>query len=316
MNDICLANQSRPHKHADMRYPTILLSCLAMIGAVGAETPGADGAEWNLVQAYQASTQVFYGEIAKILPSTHFKVGAAGVPIKEIDEQPMRLEPLVWPKAKELSFTVEEPFKQPLPDSFAVYVADPHPDLWTHVTTDAGDVLLVKPVMPDPLFGKLQPGDRGLFFVRAYPGSNVPVLHAVRLGKQALDDLALLRAHRRQPGQSLAAIVGRAQAQAAAIARQEAAEFKEFEDDYYKILRIQDLDIRASLLQDLVERMGFEGRWTYYAFKERYLEAHGAHTPDSAVPAGPTEGKEKLWHDISGELRKIEVIQKARGSAK
>jgi hypothetical protein len=106
--------------------------------------------------------------------------------------------------------------------------------------------------------------------------------------------------------------VAQAEAHQAALARQEAAEFRAFEDDYYKILRIQDLDIRTSLLKDLVERMGFEGLWSYFEYKERYLKEHGTHLGDDAVPSGPDNGKEKLWHDISGELRKIEVIKQAR----
>lgn len=277
---------------------------------VGSAAPAAD--EWDLVSTYEASTHVFYGEIAKILPEPNFKVGTQGVHIKEIDDKAMRLEPLVWPKAKELTFTVEDAFKQPLPDSFVVYLSDPHPDIWTHVATESGDVYLVKPQAPEPLFAKLQPGDRGLFFVRAYPGSTLPVLYAARLGKQALDDLALLSANRNDSNSTLADIVDQARVRQATIAREEAAEFKRLEDDYYKILRIQDLDIRASLLEDLVQRMGFEGRWSYFEFKERYLEEHGKHMGDNAVPSGPTDGKEKLWHDISGELRKIDVIQKAR----
>lgn len=290
----------------------LLFSFSLFCSSAAAQVLSATNGEWDLVQTYAASSHVFYGELAKILPEPNYKVGASGVHIKEIDDKAMRLEPLVWPKAKELTFTVDDAFKQQLPESFVAYLADPHPDLWTHVATESGDVYLVKPQTPDPLFKKLQPGDRGLFFVRAYPGSTVPVLYSARMGKQALDDLALLRADRNAPNATLAAIVAQAQAKEAAIAREEAAEFKLLEDDYYKILRIQDLDIRKSLLENLVERMGFTGRWSYFEFKERYLQEHGAHIGDNAVPSGPTEGKEKLWHDISGELRKIAVIQQAR----
>jgi len=294
-----------------MRAILLLSFCLICTSAA-AQALSAANEEWDLVQTYEASSHVFYGELTKILPAPDFKVGTSGVHIKEVDDKALRLEPLVWPKAKELSFSVDDAFKQPLPASFVAWLADPHPDLWSHVATDSGDVYLVKPPAPDPLFAKLQPGDRGLFFVRAYPGSSVPVLHSVRLGQQALADLALLRANRSAPNATLADVVEQARAREAAIARKEAAEFKALEDDYYKILRIQDLDIRTSLLEDLVERMGFEGRWSYFEFKERYLEERGKHIGDKAVPSKPTDGREKLWHDISGELRKIEVIQKAR----
>jgi hypothetical protein len=235
-----------------------------------------------------------------------------GVQIDEIDDEPLPLEPIVWAKAKELSFSVEDAFKVTPPESLAVYLPDPDPNIWTHVETTAGDVFLVKPRPLEALLAKLQPGDRGLFFIRTYPGSDIPVIYKARLGQQSLDDLAKLRTNRANPNISIAQIVAQAEAQRAALARQEAAEFRALEDDYYKILRIQDLDIRASLLNDLIERMGFEGHWSYFEFKDRYLKEHGAHIGDDAVPSGPSEGKEKLWHDISGELRKIEVIKKAR----
>jgi hypothetical protein len=97
-------------------------------------------------------------------------------------------------------------------------------------------------------------------------------------------------------------------------AAREASEFKVFEDEYYKILRIQDLDIRVSLLNDLVARMGFEGIWDFYDFKKRSIEKMGPQMNENEIPSVPTDRKEKLWHDISGELKKIDVIRKARSS--
>ncbi len=295
----------------------LLVCCLFGLNPVRIQAQSPEADEWNLAQAYSASSHVFYGELSKIIPEPDFKTGMLGVHIKEINQDELNLEAIVWPKAKEFTFTVGESFKQAAPSSFAVYLADPHEDIWTHVENATGDVFLAKPQTPSPLLAKLNPGDQGLYFVRYYVGSNLPVLYRVRLGRNAENDLVLLRAHRAAGNDvSIYEILRQAEALKAAIAKREAEEFKVFEDDYYKILRIQELEIRASLLNDLIERMDFEGLWTYYEFKERYLKQHGSHIGDSAVPSRPADGKEKLWHDISGELIKIEAIQKARTRSK
>jgi len=272
----------------------------------------AEDDDWDLAKAYNASTHVFYGEVAKIIPEPNFKTGVMGVRVRDIDESELPMEALVWPKAKELSFTVVEQFKEAMPTTFAAYLPDPDLRVWTYVMNEAGDVFLAKPEAPDELLGKLKPGDRGLFFMRYYLGSTIPVIYRVRFGQSAESDLALLRAHRAAGNRSLESMLQQARAQEAAEAAKAAAAYRVFEDEYYKILRMQDLKIRRSLLNDLIERMGFEGLWTYFEFKERYLKAQGAHVEDSVVPSGPSEGKEKLWHDVSAELNKVDVILKAR----
>jgi len=285
--------------------PVICLCCLNIKVLASASE------DWDLVVAYNASTHVFYGEVSKIVPEPDYETGVMGVRVRDIDESEFPLEALTWPKAKELTFTVVEPFKQALEASFQAYLPDPDTRIWTHVMNASGDVFLAKPESPEALLLTLKPGDRGLFFIRYYLGSNIPVIYKVRFGQGAESDLALLRAHRAAGSVPLDTIMRKAQAEEAAEAVREAAAFRVFEDDYYKVLRIQDLEIRRSLLTDLVERMGFEGLWTFFEFKDRYLKAHGSHLDDSAIPSAP-EGREKLWHDISGELKKIEVILKAR----
>lgn len=267
---------------------------------------------WDLVYAYNASSHVFYGEISKIIPEPNFPTGAMGVNIEKIEGDALVMEAIVWPRAKEFTFSVQEYFKEPMVDTFAVYRADPVMDLWTYVENETGDVFLAKPEAVNPIIEKLVLRDRGLFFIRYYLGSNIRIIYRARFGQSAQDDLARLRAHESAGNVSLELIVQQARATEAVQAKRKAAEFKVFEDDYYKILRIQDFDIRSSLLNDLIVRIGFEGRWTYFDYKERYIKAHGSHVDDSAIPAPPYESKEKLWQDISAELKKIEVVQKAR----
>ncbi|CAA6678716.1 MULTISPECIES: hypothetical protein [unclassified Lentimonas] len=270
---------------------------------------------WDLVRTYNASTHVFYGELTKVIPEPLYQTGVMGVHFQDIAYGDMPLQQLIWEKGKHLTFSVDESFKGQMPGSFVAYRSDHDLNLWTYVKNDAGDVFLSPQVALDPLVQNVQANDRALFFVRYYLGSNIPVLYHVRVGQRAADDLELLRAQKAAGNVSLDMIVEQAQMQQRAIEAREAAEFKVFEDEYYKILRIKDLQIRRSLFNDLIVRMGFEGRWSYYDFKERYLEAHGAYLEGSeaqAVPSGPTGGKEKLWNDISQELNKMDVIQKAR----
>ena len=280
--------------------------------------PQADDT-WDLVRVFNASTHVFYGEVSKVIPEPLFQTGVMGVHVQDLGRDEFPLQELVWPQGKQLTFTVDECFKGPIADSFESYRSDQDLNLWTYVENDAGDVFLSPPDPLDPLLLDLAQTDRGLFFVRYYLGSNIPVLYHVRLGQRAADDLELLRAQKAAGTVSLEVICKQAQMRQLELEKREAAEFKVFEDEYYKILRIKDLQIRSSLLNDLIVRMGFEGRWSYYDFKERYLKAHGAYLEGAeaqVVPSGPTGGKEKLWNDVSQELNKIEVIQKARAQKK
>ena len=273
--------------------------------------------DWDLVQAYQSSSHIFYGELQKSLPERNFKTGLMGVNLQEISDGELPTRALVWPKAKEFTFSVSERFKGSGADLFVAYLPDPNLKVWTYIETAAGDVFLARPEAINPHFAKLQSGDPGLFFIRTFSGSKIPVLYRARFGQRALDDIALLRPHKAAAGAiSLQTIQANARLQQQAEALREAAAFKIFEDEYYKILRIQDLDIRVSLLNDLVVRLGYQGRWTYYAYKERYMRLQGAYLESGTPPPGPTEGREKIWHDISGELDKIEVIQQARESSR
>ena len=270
---------------------------------------------WDLVRTFNASTHVFYGELTKVIPEPLYRTGVMGVHFEDIACGDMPLQELIWPEGKHLTFSVDESFKGRLPKQFEAYRSDHDLNLWTYVENDAGDVFLSPPVALDPMVQGVRSHQRALFFVRYYLGSNIPVLYRIRVGQRAAEDLELLRAQRAAGTVSLELIVKQAQMRQLELEKREVAEFRVFEDEYYKILRIKDLQIRRSLFDDLIVRMGFEGRWSYYDFKERYLKAHGAYLEGSeaqAVPSGPTGGKEKLWNDISQELNKMDVIQKAR----
>lgn len=298
-------------KHLIFFYSLLVTQLPSLYGQAEAPAP------WNLNKAFQASSHIFYGSLNKSIPEPNFKTGVMGVRIQEIKGAELVMKEIIWTKAKELSFTVTEPFKGDLETEFIAFQHDPDMDVWTHVANDTGDVFLAQPKAVDPLLKKLYPEDSGLFYIRHYFGSNIPIIYRVRQGQKAIDDLAILRAYKAANGEiPLEAIQKKTQLAELAKVQREAEEFKVFEDDYYKILRIQDLDIRTSLLKDLVLRMGFEGRWEYFKFKERYMELHGTHLEPGAIPSGPSEGKERIWHNISDELRKIEVIQKVRASKK
>ncbi|MDQ8195368.1 hypothetical protein QEH59_13100 [Coraliomargarita sp. SDUM461004] len=293
----------------------LLLCSLAGLNLFGAPPQAITSESWNLAQIYEASTHVFYGELTKILPEADFKTGVTGVHIHDIDEQELPLEAITWAKAKELTFSVEEGFKGPLSPSLAVYFPDSDPNIWAYIQGAGGDIFLAKPQAPDDILAKLTPGDQGLFFIRYYWGSKLPVIYQARLGQLALDDLAMLRAHKAAAGKRpLQAILEQAEQEQKVAAARQAAQIRQFEDDYYKILRIQELEIRRSLLLDLMTRMGLKGRWSFFEFKERYLEKYGAYIAENEVPSTPIDGIEKLWHDISGELSKIDFILQARAS--
>lgn len=289
-----------------------LIILLLLGSSLSAQPNTTSPEEFDLVTAYQVSTHVFYGEVAKVLPENNFKTGQQGVYLKHVDKTELSLEPVVWPKSKVFSFTVVENFKSPLPEGLEIHLPQPNPDVWTYIETELGDTYLAKPYLPEKKLEKLYTGDKGLFFIRHQAGSTLPVLYRYEVGKIANESIALLRADASNPNINLAQVVEHMRLQKQKAAAKEAAEFKIFEDEYYKILRIRELDIRQSLLEDLVTKMGYEGRWDYFAFKERYLLEHGDHIKESEIPSGPSEGREKLWHDISGELEKIEVILKVR----
>ena len=307
-----LANWNDPFSSLDMKRVVLVCSLILQICHLSVAQPKD---AWDLVRIYNASTHVFYGELTKVLPEPLFRTGVMGVHLQDITDGELPLQELIWAKGKHLTFSVDERFKGPVPSSFVAYRSDHDLNLWTYVENDAGDVFLSPQVALDPLVQKVQAGDRALFFVRYYLGSNIPVLYHVRVGQRAADALELLRAQQVVGTVSLETIVEQALLRQLELEKREAAEFRVFEDEYYKILRIKDLEIRSSLLNDLIVRMGFEGRWSYYDFKERYVKAHGAYLEGAeaqAVPSGPTGGKEKLWNDISEELNKIDVILKAR----
>ena len=272
---------------------------------------------WDLVRVFNASTHIFYGEVTKIVPERTFRTGVMAVAVQDLGREELPVQEIFWAEGKCITFSVQEAFKGPVIESFECYQSDQDARLWTYVENDAGDIFLSPPVVLDPLLLKLDQTDRGLFFVRYYLGSNIPVLYHARFGKWAEDDLALLRRHQAAGGDSLEALRQQLQRQQQLQAAQEADEFKMFEDEYYKILRIRELEIRRSLLADLVVRMGFEGRWSYYEFKERYLQDFGAYlevTAHEVVPSEPTDKKEKLWKTVSEELNKIDVILNARAA--
>lgn len=278
--------------------------------------PQADDT-WDLVRVFNASTHVFYGEVSKVIPEPLFQTGVMGVHVQDLGRDEFPLQELVWPQGKRLTFTVDERFKGPIADSFESYRSDQDLNLWTYVENDAGDVFLSPPDPLDPLLLDLAQTDRGLFFVRYYLGSNIPVLYRARFGQRAEDDLELLRAHQAAGGISLERVLLQRQQQQQVQAQHDAAAFKVFEDEYYKMLRIRELDIRRSLLEDLVTRMGFEGRWSYYDFKDRYLKRYGAYLEEGeqqVVPSEPSDDKEKLWKSASEELDKIDAILKARAA--
>ncbi len=295
----------------------LILACyltLQLCHSVGAQ---AKEDTWDLVRMFNASTHVFYGEVSKVIPEPLFRTGVMGVHFQDVGSGEFPLQELLWPEGKLFTFSVTESFKGQMEKSFECYRSDHDLNLWTYVENDAGDVFISPPVPLDSLLHHLDQTDRGLFFVRYYLGSNIPVLYRVRFGQRAEDDLALLRAHQAAGGVSLEGVLLERQRWQQLQAERDAAEFKVFEDEYYKILRIKELDIRSSLLEDLIVRMGFEGRWSYYDFKERFVANFGAYFEEGeaqAVPLEPADAKEKLWKFVSDELNKIDVILKARAS--
>jgi hypothetical protein len=222
------------------------------------------------------------------------------------------LQELIWEQGTHFTLTVIEGFKGISAEQFECYRSDQAPDLWTYLENAAGDVFLSPPVALDPLLLNLSQTNRGLFFIRDYLGSTIPVLYRVRMGQRAEDDRALLRIHQSAGDIPLEQILQQYGRQLAIEAEQAAAAFKVFEDEYYQIIRTRELAIRRSLLEDLVVRMGYDGRWSYYAFKERYIAQHGAYLAAEELPSVPSDQTEMLWKMASEELAKIDVILQAR----
>lgn len=286
----------------------LLLLCLNH-GAANRTSPEP----WDLVEAYTNSTHIFYGALSQSIPESGYRTGVMGVNVEQGIGAELTIEEIIWPNAKEHLFSVETAYKGECGATILAFVPSPDTGIWAHVKNEAGDVFLAQPPTFDPLLDTLDQGDEGLFFLRYYLGSNIPVIYKVRFGQRALDDIAILKAHDEAGGSvSLTTIQQQARIAQAQKLQREAEAFKTFEDEYYKILRMQDLEIRASLLKDLIARLGFEGRWNYFDYKARMLKLHGAYLEKETAIPSPTEGKEKLWHDISGELNKIDVIRKAR----
>ena len=286
-----------------------IISLLPNLGA-GSQLQADD--TWDLARVFNSSTAVFYGEVLRTVPEPLFRTGVSGVHVQDIRPAELPLQEVIWEQGTHFTLTVIEGFKGISAEQFECYRSDQAPDLWTYLENAAGDVFLSPPVALDPLLLNLSQTNRGLFFIRDYLGSTIPVLYRVRMGQRAEDDRALLRIHQSAGDIPLEQILQQYRRQLAIEAEQAAAAFKVFEDEYYQIIRTRELAIRRSLLEDLVVRMGYDGRWSYYAFKERYIAQHGAYLAAEESPSVPSDQTEMLWKMASEELAKIDVILQAR----
>ena len=286
-----------------------IISLLPNLGA-GSQLQADD--TWDLARVFNSSTAVFYGEVLRTVPEPLFRTGVSGVHVQDIRPAELPLQELIWEQGTHFTLTVIEGFKGISAEQFECYRSDQAPDSWTYLENAAGDVFLSPPVALDPLLLNLSQTNRGLFFIRDYLGSTIPVLYRVRMGQRAEDDRALLRIHQSAGDIPLEQILQQYRRQLAIEAEQAAAAFKVFEDEYYQIIRTRELAIRRSLLEDLVVRMGYDGRWSYYAFKERYIAQHGAYLAAEELPSVPSDQTEMLWKMASEELAKIDVILQAR----
>ena len=286
-----------------------IISLLPNLGA-GSQLQADD--TWDLARVFNSSTAVFYGEVLRTVPEPLFRTGVSGLHVQDIRPAELPLQELIWEQGTHFTLTVIEGFKGISAEQFECYRSDQAPDLWTYLENAAGDVFLSPPVALDPLLLNLSQTNRGLFFIRDYLGSTIPVLYRVRMGQRAEDDRALLRIHQSAGDIPLEQILQQYRRQLAIEAEQTAVAFKVFEDEYYQIIRTRELAIRRSLLEDLVVRMGYDGRWSYYAFKERYIAQHGAYLAAEELPSVPSDQTEILWKMASEELAKIDVILQAR----
>lgn len=289
-----------------------MMAIISLLPNLGAESQLQANNTWDLARVFNSSTAVFYGEVLRTVPEPLFRTGVSGVHVQDIRLAELPLQELIWEQGTHFTFTVIEEFKGTPAEQFECYRSDQAPDLWTYLENAAGDVFLSPPVALDPLLLNLSQTNRGLFFIRNYLGSTIPVLYRVRMGQRAEDDRALLRIHQSAGDIPLEQILQQYRRQLAIEAEQTAVAFKVFEDEYYQIIRTRELAIRRSLLEDLVVRMGYDGRWSYYAFKERYIAQHGAYLAAEELPSVPSDQTEILWKMASEELAKIDVILQAR----
>ena len=289
-----------------------MMAIISLLPNLGAESQLQANNTWDLARVFNSSTAVFYGEVLRTVPEPLFRTGVSGVHVQDIRPAELPLQELIWEQGTHFTLTVIEGFKGISAEQFECYRSDQAPDLWTYLENAAGDVFLSPPVALDPLLLDLSQTNRGLFFIRDYLGSTIPVLYRVRMGQRAEDDRALLRIHQSAGDIPLEQILQQYRRQLAIEAEQAAAAFKVFEDEYYQIIRTRELAIRRSLLEDLVVRMGYDGRWSYYAFKERYIAQHGAYLAAEELPSVSSDQTEILWKMASEELAKIDVILQAR----
>jgi len=289
-----------------------MMAIISLLPNLGAESQLQANNTWDLARVFNSSTAVFYGEVLRTVPEPLFRTGVSGVHVQDIRPAELPLQELIWEQGTHFTLTVIEGFKGISAEQFECYRSDQAPDLWTYLENAAGDVFLSPPVALDPLLLNLSQTNRGLFFIRNYLGSTIPVLYRVRMGQRAEDDRALLRIHQSAGDIPLEQILQQYRRQLAIEAEQTAVAFKVFEDEYYQIIRTRELAIRRSLLEDLVVRMGYDGRWSYYAFKERYIAQHGAYLAAEELPSVSSDQTEILWKMASEELAKIDVILQAR----
>lgn len=289
-----------------------MMAIISLLPNLGAESQLQANNTWDLARVFNSSTAVFYGEVLRTVPEPLFRTGVSGVHVQDIRPAELPLQELIWEQGTHFTLTVIEGFKGISAEQFECYRSDQAPDLWTYLENAAGDVFLSPPVALDPLLLNLSQTNRGLFFIRNYLGSTIPVLYRVRMGQRAEDDRALLRIHQSAGDIPLEQILQQYRRQLAIEAEQAAVAFKVFEDEYYQIIRTRELAIRRSLLEDLVVRMGYDGRWSYYAFKERYIAQHGAYLAAEELPSVSSDQTEILWKMASEELAKIDVILQAR----
>ena len=289
-----------------------MMAIISLLPNLGAESQLQANNTWDLARVFNSSTAVFYGEVLRTVPEPLFRTGVSGVHVQDIRPAELPLQELIWEQGTHFTLTVIEGFKGISAEQFECYRSDQALDLWTYLENAAGDVFLSPPVALDPLLLNLSQTNRGLFFIRNYLGSTIPVLYRVRMGQRAEDDRALLRIHQSAGDIPLEQILQQYRRQLAIEAEQAAVAFKVFEDEYYQIIRTRELAIRRSLLEDLVVRMGYDGRWSYYAFKERYIAQHGAYLAAEELPSVSSDQTEILWKMASEELAKIDAILQAR----